>query len=229
MIEVINGGVYQVDLQGSHDAEFCGKHPSIILRNLKEYEMYYIIPLTTFEEEKWKRVRKNLCCRIKSTNSIARIDKMQVRHKDSIPNRWFSSNKILYPTVDEIKEVYDHLEKYLSLSIEKSKKEYQKHYENYKEFKQLCSDFFTAYNFSQFSLEFQEKQLIAKCDLALVRDLTLDDIKDTIKEHIFYRNFSVKYDKNSKLLIIIINMQDKNALTLKAKYDIIMPTEEQSE
>lgn len=62
----------------------------------------------------------------------------------------------------------------------------------------------------------------------LANDLTLDDVKDAIREHIPRKSFAVSYDKPSQQLIIKVSMQEQLALTLKAHYDKIMPAEERS-
>lgn len=126
MRTIINGGIYQVDLKGYHDAEFNANHPSMIIQNLKEPDMFYIIPLTTYDREKWEKLRKYYCCRIESTNSIARIDKMQVRHISSIPKRWFSGGKVLFPTPDELNLISTKLTEYVDLSVQRMQKEYKK-------------------------------------------------------------------------------------------------------
>jgi hypothetical protein len=225
MQEIINGGVYQVDLKGSNDSEFNSNHPSLILKNLKEPEMFYIIPLTTYTKERWNKLKKYFCCRIESTNSIARIDKMQVRHKSYIPNRWFSNYKILYPTPEEINKVYDKLIDYISLAVDDCKKQYEKYFINYNDFKIKCDDFFEKFNFnnySTFKLNFTVNALIATCDLNLAKELTFEDLKEIFKEYFDSKNLVVRFDRQSKKIIITVKLIDKKALTLKEKHDKIM-------
>lgn len=35
MKQIINSGIYSVDLHGTNNAEFAGEHPSLILRSIK--------------------------------------------------------------------------------------------------------------------------------------------------------------------------------------------------
>lgn len=65
-----------------------------------------------------EKYRKLLCCRIVSINSIARIDKILILHKDKIPKRWLENDGLLIPTPNEIRTVYNRVCEYISLSIE---------------------------------------------------------------------------------------------------------------
>jgi hypothetical protein len=47
LLRVINGGIYNVTYNGTDISEFCGEHPSIIVRTLKEKEIYLVVPLTS--------------------------------------------------------------------------------------------------------------------------------------------------------------------------------------
>lgn len=224
MQTIVNGGIYQADLKGTFDAEFSGNHPSVIIQNLKEPDIFYIIPLTTYDKKKWEKLRKNYCCRIESTNSIARIDKMQVRHKSSIPKRWFSAGRVLYPTPDELNFVSTKLIEYVNLSAQRMQKEYKKHYDNYTEFQKTCDLFFKEYqfsNFSVFNLNFTENSLIATCDIELAKELSYDDLNSTFREYFEYKNMVVRFDNGTKKIIITVKLNDAKALTLKEKYDII--------
>ena len=128
---IINSGVYSVDFKGTNNAEFNGTHPALILKSVKNEDMYYVIPLTTYTKERWKKYRKLLCCRIISINSIARIDKILVMHKTKIPKRWLEDEGLLVPTPNEIATVYNRVTEYLSLSIATSLEDYKKFYKNY--------------------------------------------------------------------------------------------------
>ena len=44
----IDSGIYAVDLEGTNDAEFNGQHPSIVIKSIKNEDMFYVIPLTTY-------------------------------------------------------------------------------------------------------------------------------------------------------------------------------------
>ena len=119
MNEYLNCGVYEVDLKGTTDASFKGAHPSIIIRKLTEPTFYFIIPLTTYTKEKWDKLRKFGCCKIDSTNSIARIDKMQIREELDIPKRYIQKGRHIVPTYDEMSRVMDKTKQYFNLSLDK--------------------------------------------------------------------------------------------------------------
>ena len=225
MRKIVNGGIYQVEFDGSHDSEFNAKHPALILQNLKEEEIFYIIPLTTYTKEKWNKLRKYYCSRIISTNSIARIDKIQVRHISSIPNRWFSSYRVLYPSPEELENVYKKMSEYISLSILKGKEEYEKYYKNHIEFKTNCDKFFKDYEFDDylmFNLSFTSNALIITCDLNMAKELTFEDIRDIFREYFNSDNLIVRFKKDIKKIIITVKLIDEKALTLKEKHDNIM-------
>lgn len=127
----INGGIYRVVFSGSTNSEFSGEHPGLIIRTLKEDDIYLVLPLTTYSKEKMEKVKRNgFGYHIKSTNSIARIDKMQITHVRDIKNRWLEKGIVkLHP--DELKELTDKTIKYIQLSSDKTRKEYSKYYEQY--------------------------------------------------------------------------------------------------
>jgi len=209
MQNIINGGIYEVDLHGLHDSEFFGNHPCLIIQNLVEREIYYIIPLTTYTSERWENLRKFYCCRIKSTNSIARMDKMQVRHDSCIPHRWFSKYKILYPNPDELNSVYKKMLEYFTLSMEKSQNGYRKYYEHYNNFIKICDRFFNQFqfdNFSIFHMNFTKSDLIATCDINLAKFITFDDIQGVFRNYFDYHNLVVRYNEITNKIIITVKI-----------------------
>lgn len=221
----INGGVYEVDLKGTNDSEFMGSHPSLIIESIKNKDMYYIIPLTTYTKERWEKYRKNLCCRILSSNSIARIDKIQIRHKSKIPKRWLEKNSLIIIEPTELKNVYDHAEKYFKLSIDNSINEYSKYYNNYIEFSNKCNEVFKKFNFGNniFNINFTEKDVICTCDIKEISKLTFDDAKRIIWSIFDRSNVKMSYDKS--LLYINILITDKSILTFKGEYNKMNLTE----
>ena len=132
MVMYNNGGIYCVDLRGESSAEFTGKHPSIIIRHVHEQEMYYIIPLTTFTEDRWIKYKKQFGCRIKSTGSIALVSKMEVRCFRHIDGRYFSKyttpSAPMTPTPEEIAAVLNKLQRYIEAGLRESEKSYRKYY-----------------------------------------------------------------------------------------------------
>lgn len=130
MQRYINGGIYRVDFSGHSVGEFDQTHPALIVRTLKENEMYIVVPLTSYTAERWAAYRKRYCVHLLSSNSIARIDKFIVIHNREIKNRWKES-QIVKITYDEFSNVNQKLDQYLQLSCTKALTEYDKYLEQY--------------------------------------------------------------------------------------------------
>lgn len=127
MKDIITGGVYAVDLHGTESYEFKGIHPALIVRMLKEEKMYYVVPLTTYTKERWDKCkRKGFGTRIISTNSIARVDKMNIVSEKQVQGRYYNAGHLVIPTENEIEVVLARVEEYISLTDNKSNKEYRK-------------------------------------------------------------------------------------------------------
>lgn len=127
MKDIITGGVYAVDLHGTESYEFKGVHPALIIRMLKEENMYYVVPLTTYTKERWEKCkRKGFGIRINSTNSIARIDKLNIVSEKQVQGRYYNAGHLVLPTEYEVTAVLKRVEEYISLSNSKSNKEYNK-------------------------------------------------------------------------------------------------------
>ncbi len=222
---IINGGIYEVNLKGSNDAEFDGSHPSVIIRSIKNEDMYYIIPLSTYTKDRWEKYRKLLCCKIESSNSIARIDKMQLRHISNIPKRWFVGNDILVLSPTDLHNIYTRISEYLTLSLETSKKEYAKYFENYEYFQNEVKKLLVDLEIEKtiFKISINNNGVTCECDLVKVSHLTFEDVKRIMWYHVKRNNVIINF-KNNKL-IIFIAMEDKKALTLKEKYDSVNLTE----
>ena len=130
MKKYITGCIYAINFQGVEEYEFKGVHPAMVVRMLKEDKMYYAIPLTTYTKERWvKCKRQGFGCRILSTNSIARVDKMLVVSEKQILKRYYNSGKVIYANPDEIEKVVLRVEEYLELANRKGLNEYRKYFE----------------------------------------------------------------------------------------------------
>lgn len=201
MQNYLNCGIYAVDLKGSTDASFKGIHPSIIIQEFAEPTFYYVIPLTTYTKEKWDKLRKFGCCRINSTNSIARIDKMQIRETIDIPKRYTQDGHFIIPTYEEIQNVLDKTKKYLDLSINKAKKEYLKFQSDYTLFSDDWNTYLTSNNTenTNFSV-ISNNPFILKYPLNLIKNLSHEDRINILKNDIFY--FKIAYDKKEGFLTI---------------------------
>lgn len=202
----LNCGIYEVDLKGTTDASFKGKHPALIIRKLYEPTVYYVIPLTTYTKEKWEKSRKFGCCRILSTNSIARIDKLQVRENVDIPKRYIQNGKHIIPTHDEVLKVIDKINKHVLLSTDKAIKEYQKFYEEYVLFDSDWKTFLTNNNVegTNFAIKNAEP-LILTYPLNLIKNIYSEDIINILKNNNFY--FKIAYNKNEGVLQINLSQK----------------------
>ena len=106
MKKVINGCIYAIDLGGTEEYEFKGVHPAMVVRMLKEEKMYYVVPLTTYTKERWEKCkRQGFGCRIVSTNSIARVDKINIVTEKQIHSRYYNSEKLVCAEPAEIEKV----------------------------------------------------------------------------------------------------------------------------
>lgn len=133
--KVINGGIYRVVFSSTNSSEFNGPHPAVIIRTLKENEIYLVVPLTTYTKEKMDKARRvGFGKHIFSTNSIARIDKIQVIHIDDIKGRWIDSNGMITKmSTEELTSLNEKLCEYIDLSSDKCEKEYSKYETQYAE------------------------------------------------------------------------------------------------
>lgn len=199
MKSIINAGVYQVDLQGSLDSEFCGRHPSIIVRTLYEENIYYIIPLTTYTKEKWERLRRYGCCKILSVNSIARIDKIQIRNKTNIPKRWLKEYKLIIPTYEETINVFRKMRESFTLAFDKCEKEYMKYNTQYNDFSDNCCKLFNGLLHESGFVTDNIDSGIFTYPLSCVNFLSFEDVKNILYQY--------------------IDLQSDKLLTIKCKYD----------
>ena len=118
MKKVINGCIYAIDLGGTEEYEFKGVHPAMVVRMLKEEKMYYVVPLTTYTKERWEKCkRQGFGCRIVSTNSIARVDKINIVTEKQIHSRYYNSEKLVCAEPAEIEKVILRVEEYFKLQL----------------------------------------------------------------------------------------------------------------
>lgn len=173
----INGAVYLVDFKGKTNSEFKGDHPAIVIQTAKYKTLYYVIPLTTYTKERWDKYKKEFGCRIKSTESIALVAKMEVMHASKIKGRSVSNNfsppRLLVPTPEEIDCVTKKLISYMDTAVLKTSKAYNEFHAQYTTFDITCleidriiaekkvntEDFFSIFKSSDASitLKFEDK------------------------------------------------------------------------
>lgn len=208
MLQIINGGIYKVVYNGIYGAEFIGEHPSLIIRTLKENEIYIVVPLTTYTKEKWEKIKRNgFGTRILSTNSIARIDKFQVIHRRDIKNRWIEGRTYLKVSPEELENVNNKLQEYVLLSSNKANREYSKYFEQYQVFSQDFTKIVSDNNNTDtiFNLNEKDKQKIFSCKKINVNSLTKLDIIEIVKQHYDIRDFTVSLENDDLKIIIKID------------------------
>lgn len=219
MIEVINGGVYAVDLGGAAAYEFKGVHPAVVVRTLKEEQMYYVVPLTTYTEERWEKCkRKGFGARILSTNSIARVDKINIVSKKSIQGRYYNAGNMVVPDVEEIDKVLKKVTEYIDLSNQKALKEYKKYTVQKEEFEKEV-DFLRDINkMNDYPYQLSvDKALKITYPLSKLSFMSNTDIKAIICEKIV--NMGVCITKSEAKVQIEINLKSDSLLTFKDEYD----------
>lgn len=219
MIDVINGGVYAVDLGGAEAYEFKGVHPALVVRTLKEEQMYVVVPLTTYKEERWEKCkRKGFGARILSTNSIARIDKMNIVTKKSIQGRYYNAGNMVVPDTVEVEKVLSKVTEYIELSNQKSLKEYDKYMIQRTEFEKEMDTLCTVDKILSFSYPFSvEQDLEFTYPLSKLSFMSNADIKAVICEKI--DNLEIDIKKIHSALQVKIKLSPDKLLTFKSQYD----------
>lgn len=219
MQAIINGCVYAVDLHGTEDYEFKGLHPALIVRMLKEQNMYYVVPLTTYTKERWEKCkRKGFGVRILSTDSIARVDKMNIVSIKQIQGRYYNNGDLVVPTKDEIDKVFNRVEEYIQLSDAKSQKEYSKFAEQRDAFRKDMEEVLIWMDFNKFeNVTFTTTELEFTYPCSKMSFISNSDIKDIIGKMLTFSKMNIL--KNGKDMRIIIEIEDKKLLTFIEKYD----------
>ncbi len=213
MNRLINGAIYQVNLNGKSKSEFSGEHPSIVVKTVSERDLYYIIPLTTFTKERWEKYKKDFGCRIHSTESIAIISKMQVRHVDNIKARSVSKNftppKILVPTSEELSNVLKKLNTYLAKATARSLSAYNDFMSERFEFLETAK-YLSLVNYNNFKenssfviFKQTEEYITLKLDGLLVKHMSVKDVLSVLQEYI-PEKFSINYYKDGDYYLISI-------------------------
>lgn len=219
MQDIINGGVYAVDLHGTEAYEFQGVHPALIVRTLKEEKMYMVVPLTTYTKEKWiKCKRKGFGTRIVSTNSIARIDKINVVSEKQIQGRYYNSGKMVLPLRDEVENVLKRIEEYIVLTNKKSDKEYCKYYAQRTEFEENMNLLLGLKKFEDIDYCVTINDTISfEYPCSRLSFMSNSDIKDIINQKISCSDLSIR--KVEDQMNVTIKTGKDTLLTFVKEYD----------
>lgn len=221
MKKVINGCIYAIDLGGTEEYEFKGVHPAMVVRMLKEEKMYYVVPLTTYTKERWEKCkRQGFGCRIVSTNSIARVDKINIVTEKQIHSRYYNSEKLVCAEPAEIEKVILRVEEYFKLSNQKGLNEYKKFYSEKKVFENKMYQFWIDNKFDDvyYNVKIEKGPIELELGKDEIRNLTFNDIVQVLSELLDASKLHFE-KKGNQSIIICFNVDHKIALTFQEKYD----------
>ena len=221
MKKVINGCIYAIDLGGTEEYEFKGVHPAMVVRMLKEEKMYYVVPLTTYTKERWEKCkRQGFGCRIVSTNSIARVDKINIVTEKQIHSRYYNSEKLVCAEPAEIEKVILRVEEYFELSNQKGLNEYKKFYSEKKVFENKMYQFWIDNKFDDvyYNVKIEKGSIELELGKDEIRNLTFNDIVQVLSELLDASKLHFE-KKGNQSIIICFNVDHKIALTFQEKYD----------
>ena len=221
MKKVINGCIYAIDLGGTEEYEFKGVHPAMVVRMLKEEKMYYVVPLTTYTKERWEKCkRQGFGCRIVSTNSIARVDKINIVTEKQIHSRYYNSEKLVCAEPAEIEKVILRVEEYFKLSNQKGLNEYKKFYSEKKVFENKMYQFWIDNKFDDvyYNVKIEKGSIDLELGKDEMRNLTFNDIVQVLSELLDASKLHFE-KKGNQSIIICFNVDHKIALTFQEKYD----------
>ena len=221
MKKVINGCIYAIDLGGTEEYEFKGVHPAMVVRMLKEEKMYYVVPLTTYTKERWEKCkRQGFGCRIVSTNSIARVDKINIVTEKQIHSRYYNSEKLVCAEPAEIEKVILRVEEYFKLSNQKGWNEYKKFYSEKKVFENKMYQFWIDNKFDDvyYNVKIEKGSIELELGKDEIRNLTFNDIVQVLSELLDASKLHFE-KKGNQSIIICFNVDHKIALTFQEKYD----------
>lgn len=221
MKKVINGCIYAIDLGGTEEYEFKGVHPAMVVRMLKEEKMYYVVPLTTYTKERWEKCkRQGFGCRIVSTNSIARVDKINIVTEKQMHSRYYNSEKLVCAEPAEIEKVILRVEEYFKLSNQKGLNEYKKFYSEKKVFENKMYQFWIDNKFDDvyYNVKIEKGSIELELGKDEIRNLTFNDIVQVLSELLDASKLHFE-KKGNQSIIICFNVDHKIALTFQEKYD----------
>lgn len=181
--------------------------------------MYYAIPLTTYTKERWvKCKRQGFGCRILSTNSIARVDKMLVVSEKQILKRYYNSGKVIYANPDEIEKVVLRVEEYLELANRKGLNEYRKYFEARDTFFNRMRKILLECSFEDMCCDMVvgDDTIEIVMDKQVFSNIAFEDIEGILFDLIGTQNVVVE----KKLKITLrFSVDKKKMLTFKERYD----------
>lgn len=230
MVKYVYCGLYDIDLHGETYAEFDGEHPTMIVQTKKESKMYIVIPFTSYEPDRWKKLKKKMCCRVESTNSIARIDRIKIINDSDITKRWIDIEKksLLIPSKEDVDKVLKKTLAYIESSFNQSYSSYLEYLEEREVLDNNIKKTFIDFDFknSIFIFDFTNDN-VTKISFSMdyVKTMAMIDIQDFFNKVFNRRKFTVKIIDTTKSIVITVKNSDEKILTIKEKYDNIISTE----
>ena len=230
MVKYVYCGLYDIDLHGETYAEFDGEHTTMIVQTKKEPKMYIVIPFTSYEPNRWKKLKKKMCCRVESTNSIARIDRIKIINDSDITKRWIDIEKksLLVPSKEDVEKVLKKSLAYIEASFNQSYSFYLDYLKEREVLEDNIKKTFIDFDFNNsiFTFDFTEDN-VTKISFSMdyVKSMAMIDIQDFFNKIFNRRKFTVKIIDVKKLIVVSVKNSDENMLTIKEKYDSIMSTE----
>ena len=230
MVKYVYCGLYDIDLHGETRAEFGGEHPTMIIQTRKEPRIYIVIPFTSYSIDRWKKLKKKMCCRVESTNSIARIDKIKIINDSDITKRWLDPEEksLLIPSKEDIDKVLKKALAYIKSSFDQSYSSYLKYLDERKVFEGLINSTFIEFDFknSIFVFDFtNESTTKISFSMNYVKTLAMIDIQDLFNKIFNRRKYSIKINDSTKNIVITVNNSDEKMLTIMKKCGTVNSTE----
>ena len=230
MVKYVYCGLYDIDLHGETYAEFDGEHPTMIIQTKKEPKMYIVIPFTSYNPDRWMKLKRKMCCRVESTNSIARIDKIKIINEADISKRWIDTKKkcLLIPTKEDVDKVLKKALIYIESSFNQSYNSYLKYLEEREVFDKNITNTFIKFDFenSIFQFDFSNENITKiSFPMKYVKTMAMIDIQDFFNKIFNRRSFTVKIMDATKTIVVTVKNSDEKMLTIIKKNDIIKETE----
>lgn len=227
MSKIVNSALYNVDLEGEDFGEFGGEHPTLVIRTKMEKDMYIAVPFTTYTKDRWEKMKKFMCCRVKSTNSIARIDKIEVITVDKIKNRWRENGKLLIPTKEDLENVANKVLAYIQASFDMGIREYVSVNNTFmilsKEFENVIIQE-NVNKGSLISIDYTNKDSIhIVFNKVIMNQLSINELYDILNSAFSRKKYKLVFSNSNVIAEVLLT--DKKALTLKKKHDTIISTE----
>jgi len=195
-----NAALYNVDLEGKACGEFGGQHPTLVFRTKMEKDMYIAIPFTTYTPERWLKLKTFMCCRVKSTNSIARIDKIEIITVNKITNRWRENGKLLIPSKEDLETIISKVMAYCQASFTAGLNNYISSTKSYEALSLEFNDIIIRENIlkkSFLSLDFTNKDsILLSFSCYFVKDISIQELYDLLNSAFSRGKYQISFSGN---------------------------------